>query len=94
MGKLAYELEIPKSWGIHPVISVAHLEPATTQKNDPFHEERPDHPGPVFVEGDTETSKSYEVESIVGKRTSKDKRGKMKVEYLVRWKEYGPEFDE
>ena len=83
VGKLAYELEIPKNWKIHPVISVAHLESVTIREYDPFHRDRPDHSRLVFVEGNTETSKSYEVEVIVGKRTSKDKYGEIKVEYLM-----------
>jgi hypothetical protein len=30
IGSLAYELDIPDKWKIHPVISVSHLEPAKT----------------------------------------------------------------
>ena len=65
--KLAYKLDIPRNWKIHPVVSVAHLEPATTQDMDPFRRPRPNHPGPVFVEGDTETDKSYEIETLLSK---------------------------
>jgi len=42
----------------------------------------------VGPEGDPE----WEIEAIVGKRTSKRGR-KKKTEYLVRWKGYGPEWD-
>ena len=33
VGRLVYELKIPATWKIHPVISVAHLEP---YKEDPY----------------------------------------------------------
>lgn len=93
IGRLAYEIDIPSNWKIHHVISIAHLEPATTQDDDPYHRARPDHPDAVYVEGDTENSKSYEIEALLGKRTGR-KHGKQQTQYLVRWKSYGPEYDE
>lgn len=90
VGRLAYELDIPPHWKIHPVISIAHLEPASTQVEDPYDRARPDHPGQVYVEGDTETSKSYKIEALLGKRSLK-RYGKTRIQYLVRWKGYGPE---
>ena len=33
IGRLAYKLDIPTDWKIHPVISVAHLEPASMAMN-------------------------------------------------------------
>lgn len=32
IGKLAYELDIPTNWKIHPIVSIAHLEPASSQQ--------------------------------------------------------------
>lgn len=90
---MAYEIDVPSNWKIHLVISVAHLEPATTQDEDPYHSARPDYPDAVYVEGDTENSKSYEIEAILAKRTS-ERHGEQRNQYLVRWKGYGPEFDE
>ena len=43
----------------------------------------------MFVQGDTNDSKSYELERVLDKRVSP--RGSVK--YLVRWKGYGPEED-
>jgi len=34
VGRLAYKLRIPDTWKIHPVISVAHLEPYTPDAFD------------------------------------------------------------
>lgn len=75
------------------MISIAHLEPASTQTDDPYYRTRPNHPGSVFVEGDTDESKSYEIGALLGRRTT-SRKGKQRVQYLVRWKGYGPEWDE
>ena len=92
IGRLAYELELPPAWKVHPVVSVAQLEPAPIDE-DPYNRPRPDHPGSVEVEGDTEEWKSYEVEKMVKKRTRK--YGNRPVaQYLIRWLGYGPEYDE
>jgi hypothetical protein len=71
------------------VFSIAHLEPVP-KKKDPYERPRPDHPDSVYVEGDTEYQKSWEIEKILDKRTSPTGR----IRYLVRWKGYGPEDDQ
>ena len=90
VGRLAYRLDLPAHWRIHPVLSIAQLEPAPAPKDDPFQRPKPDHPDSVFVEGDTDRVKSYEIERLVNKRQTK-RRGP---EYLVRWRGYGPEHDD
>jgi hypothetical protein len=84
VGRLAYRLELPLHWRIHPVISIAHLEPA---KEDPFDRPVPNHPDAVF-------SDEWEIERIVNKRIRRTKGGKHATEYLVRWTGYGPEYDQ
>ncbi|POS82631.1 hypothetical protein EPUL_004731, partial [Erysiphe pulchra] len=39
IGRLPYKLELPPAMKIHPVVSIAHLEPAPNPNSDPF--ERP-----------------------------------------------------
>ena len=72
------------------MFSVAMLERVPDPNADPYHRPRPDEPPSVFVEGDTEHEKSFELEKIVDKQVSA--RGR--VRYLVRWKGYGPEHDQ
>jgi hypothetical protein len=87
VGRLAYELQLPSTWTIHPVISVAHLEP---HKPDPFNRES-DPPPPEIVrddDDDDEGHPEYEVEAILAKRYNKRKR---RDEWRVKWKGYGPE---
>ena len=37
VGSLAYKLELPRTMRIHPVISVAHLEPCPDPAKDPYN---------------------------------------------------------
>jgi hypothetical protein len=83
VGNLAYRLQLPSTWKIHPIISVAQLEPA---KTDPFEREIAP-TSPVVIAGEDE----YEIETII--KAAMRERGK-KQHYLVRWKGYGPEYDE
>ena len=92
VGKQAYKLDIPVHWRVHPVFSLAQLEPAPPGP-DPFKRPMPEHPESVFVEGDTAEWKSYVVERLLNKRVRHTANGKEITEYLVKWQGYGPEFD-
>lgn len=82
IGRLAYKLELPDTWRIHPVISVAQLEPAPS---DPFGR-AVDPPPAIEVDGEEE----FEIEAILESAI----RGRKKnLHYLVRWKGWGPEHD-
>ncbi len=80
-------MDISKEWQIHPVFSIAQLEPCPSPDSDPFAWSPPYNPDSVYVEGDTDLVKSFEVERLISKRQTK-RRGQ---EYLVKWKGYGPE---
>ena len=88
VGKQAYRLDIPDHWRVHPVFSVAQLEPWPND-SDPFDRPQPEEPDSIFVEGDTPKWKSFELERILNKRTHPSG----KIEYLVKWKGYGPQHD-
>lgn len=92
VGRLAYKLKIPDDWRVHPVFSVAQLEPAPKPSDDPFRRLHPHHPSAVFVDGDTDNLKSFEINRLLNKRTIKRGNG-LTVEYLVCWTGYGPEWD-
>ena len=92
VGQLAYKLDVSFDWRVHPVFLVAQLEPAPSPTDNLFHHPHPQMPPAVFVDGDTEHNKSFEVERLLNKRTVKKGRG-LATEYLVRWTGYGLEWD-
>ena len=49
-------------------------------------------PPAVFVDGDTDATKFFEVDRLLHKQTVKKGKGRA-VEYLVCWTGYGPEWD-
>lgn len=91
VGNLAYRLKIPTYWRIHPVFTIAQLEPCLKPALDPFSQgDMPKEPDSIFVEGDTDITTSCMVERIILNRNT-HRRG---VEYLVRWKGQSTEYDE
>lgn len=53
LGRLAYELDLPANWKVHPAISIAHLELAPAGK-DPFNKPIQEHPESLEVDGETD----------------------------------------
>ena len=83
VGRLACRLKLPPTWRIHPVVSVAQLEPAPNDP-DPHGRENPE-PPPLSTDLD-DPAPVYEIESLLARRRS---RGK--TQYLVKWAGYGHE---
>jgi len=83
ISRLAYELEIPATWKIHPVISIAHLEPT---KNDPYNRTEP--PMPDIIADDSGEHEEWEAEEIVAERFNKRRKRR---EWLIKWKSFSPE---
>jgi hypothetical protein len=83
VGKLAFELDIPPTWKIHRVISIAHLEP---YKADPFDRSIPALPDTIA--DDDGEHQEWEVEEIVNHRFN---RRRKREEWFVKWKNCGPE---
>ena len=86
VGKLAYQLELPTNWRIHPVISIAQLEPAPKDL-DPFGRPTQELPSAVEVDGETD---HHEIERLLGRRYQRGRHGRTK-QYLVKWKGFGHE---
>jgi len=78
--KMAFELELPPQWRIHPVFYVSLLDPYRANSIEGRRQMTP--PPSEVVGGELE----YEVSEILD---SKIARGKLL--YLVDWKGYGPE---
>ena len=85
VGRLAYRLQLPPNMKIHPVVSVAQIEPAVDPTEDPYHR-LPPQPGPVEEEDENPVNPLYEIERFLDKKPGKDT-------YLVKWKGYGHEYN-
>lgn len=82
VGSLAYRLDLPPTMRIHPVISVAQLEPAATNTSqDPYGRKINAEPPPVRNESD-----KYRVERVLSKRKMWNK-----AHYLIKWADWGNE---
>lgn len=86
--RLAYRLEIPDDWRIHSIFSVAQLELALKPSDNPFWHPHLHDPPTVFVDGDINSFKSFEIDRLLNKQTIKRSKGLI-VEYLVCWTGYG-----
>lgn len=80
-GSHAYKLKLPKSMRIHDVFHVSLLRATRPDEFD----RHPAPPEPVVT---PEQEEEYEVERILNSR-----RHRGRIQYLVRWKGYGPEDD-
>jgi len=86
VGRLACELELPKNWKIHPVISIAELEPTPAQ-DDPYQRTRRHTTQAPLHETPTP-------DCLLDTRVRKVGRNKREIhEYRVRFKGLGPEHD-
>lgn len=86
VGKLAYELELPPTLRIHPVISVTHLEkgPKTVAAGPP--------PAIIYEDGENQEGE-FEVEAILAAEVRGRGRNRQ-IHYLVKWVGYGPDQNE
>lgn len=86
---LAYELDLPPTMKIHPVLSIAHLEPRTPGP-DPYNRSYPDLQRPDAVVEDR-----YLVEKILDKKVRRIGRSRnMYTFYRVKWMGWGPEHNQ
>lgn len=65
VGRLAYRLKISSNRRIYLVFSMAQLEPTPSPSEDPFYHLCPQQPPFVFVEDDTDKSKSFEIDQLL-----------------------------
>jgi hypothetical protein len=86
---ITYRLRMPASYGSHPVLSIAHLEPYTESPEN-FGER----PVKGFNRQDFEELPEYEVEKIIDAKWSKARNGRKLQLFKVRFAGYPPNYDE
>jgi hypothetical protein len=74
VGKYAYELELPPTMDVHPVLHVSLLEPI---RGDPVPGQRLPPPEPIIIDREPE----YEVEDIVDSHIFR-----CRLQYLIKWR--------
>jgi hypothetical protein len=85
---VTYRLRMPASYGLHPVISIAHLE-----RYESSPPEWKDRPSIQSKREGFDTLMEFEVEDVIGEKWRKLRNGRRERIYKVRYKGYGPEHD-
>jgi hypothetical protein len=85
---VAYRLKMPASFGIHPVLNIAHLE-----KYNKSPEELGNRPTKRLSRKDFSELPEFEVEKIIGEKFRKQGARRIKL-FRTRFVGYGPESDE
>ena len=86
---VAYQLRLPASYGIHPILNIAHLE-----RYEASPPELGDRPHKELNRADFNTMEEFEVERILKESTRKGRGGRRHAIFLTRFVGYGPEYDE
>jgi len=89
LSPVTYQLRLPASYGIHPVLNIAHLE--LYEASPPEYGE---HPVKRLQHDDFDVKPEYEVDTIMGERWRKGPRGRRIQQFKTRFTGYGPEADE
>lgn len=90
IGRLAYKLQLPPTMSrVHPVISIAHLEPAQPPQADPF--QRAHSEQPILAD---DGSINRLPQALLNKREMKRRNGGSFTQYLVRYQGLGAEYDQ
>jgi hypothetical protein len=88
LSPVAYRIRMPASFGIHPVINIAHLE-GYNKSPDKFG----DRPTKSLSREDFEDLPEFEVERIIDEKFRKQGKRRIRL-YKARFAGYGPEADE
>ena len=89
LSPITYRLRMPASYGLHPVLNIAHLEKYSS--SDPSFGSRP---SKNLARADFRELPEYEVECIVGERWRKARYGRRVQELLTRFVGYDSTYDE
>ena len=89
LSPVSYQLRLPASYGMHPIVNIAHLER--------YHSSPPElgeRPHKQLLRSDFTDEPEFEVERILRERTRAGRNGRRVVQYLTRFKDYSEEWDE
>ena len=89
LSPVSYQLWMPGSYGIHPILNIAHLE--KYQSSSPEFGECPTK---SLNWGDFNEMPEYEVEQIITECRKKGKNGRQIIQYLTWFKGYLADSDE
>jgi len=89
LSPVTYQIRLPISYGIHPIINITHLE-----RYNKSPDEFGDRPIKNMNRDDFDSLPEYEIEKIVSEKIRKAPKGRKITLYRVRWAGYGPEYDE
>ena len=88
LSAVSYRLRMPESYGIHPVLNIAHLE-----KYQPSPAKFGNRPTKSRNCADFDELPEYKVEMIIANCRQKSRKGRYVVEYLTRFKGYNANLD-
>ena len=88
LSPVSYQLQMPASYGIDPIINIAHLE-----KYQPSPAEFGNHPTRNLNHEDFKALPEYEVDRIITERRKRSKNGHKIIQYLTRFKGYTADSD-
>ena len=79
---------MPQSYGIHPILNIAHLE-----KYQPSPAEFGNQPTKSLSRANFDELPEYEVEMIIADHRKRSRNGRYVMEYLTRFKGYNADSD-
>lgn len=89
LSPVTYQLRMPESYGMHPILNIAHLEKYNISPSE-FGERETKH----LNRADFEQLQEFEVEKIVSERRKRTRNGRHIRQYLTRFKGYTDDWDE
>ena len=88
LSPVTYQIRLPASYGMHPILNIAHLEKYV--KSPDALGDRPTH---RLGREDFDIHEEWEVECIVNERLRKTGKGRKVREFKTRFKGFGPNYD-
>ena len=89
LSPVSYRLQMPGSYGIHPILNLANLE-----KPQSSPAEFGERPTKDLNQEDFNEMPEYEVEQIITERKKKGRNGRRIIQYLTRFRGYSADSDE